>query len=247
MVVLGIAVLLYGTGTQATADLKTDANAAKYNVAIAGGAGVLAFCVAYGIIQYSPHMRSAFQIEKKFVRVLIKSIGTEGIPFYAPIFYLDGVEIPAARRGDHVEVMVPYTSYELIRSTPEKPRTKVGVNVKVADTAPAGVCDGRDNLQALAKLQQDDAVKKTISAQFYLVKPEPGLLPNQRGTFDVKLDQALFERSDGADYPAYPVYMCIDLRSNADAIELAKNTAPQDVSEGKKPPKDPPPVVIGPQ
>jgi hypothetical protein len=69
-------------------EFTTDTTAsAKYKVAIAGGAGVLAFCVAYGIIQFSPQMRDAFQTEKKFVRVLIKSAdGSSNIPSYAPTF-----------------------------------------------------------------------------------------------------------------------------------------------------------------
>jgi hypothetical protein len=252
LVVLGVAVLLYGTGTQATADLKTDANAAKYNVAIAGGAGVLAFCVAYGIIQYSPEMRKAFQTEKKFVRLLIRSEGAEAIPAYAPIFQLDGNEIPAARRGDFVEVMVPYTSSELIRSTPEKARPKTGGDPKATSMPPPpGVCGGAENIQALARLQQEDALTKTIYAQFYLVKPKPGLDPEPKPiTFSVKLDQVLFDRNDGGvDYPAYPVHMCIDLRSKEDANALAQKagTAPHPVPKGRELKEEPPAVVIGPQ
>src|SRR5690349_1832428 len=97
LVVLGVAMMLYGTGTQGMGQFKSD-SAATYNVAIAGGAGVIAFIVAYGIIIYSPKMREAFQPEKKFVRVLIQSEdGSTRLPQYVSSFEIDGVPIPAAR------------------------------------------------------------------------------------------------------------------------------------------------------
>jgi hypothetical protein len=115
LVVLGVALLLYGTGTQGTADLKTDSNAAKYNVAIAGGAGVLAFCVAYGIIEFSPQMREAFQIERKFIRLQIQEVGREAIPLYASAFKIDGEEVPFSRRNGMIEILIPYLSSDLAR------------------------------------------------------------------------------------------------------------------------------------
>jgi hypothetical protein len=65
LVVLGVALLLYGTGTQGMGQFNSGAGAG-YNIAIAGGAGIVAFVVAYGIIKYSTDMRDAFQPERKF-------------------------------------------------------------------------------------------------------------------------------------------------------------------------------------
>ena len=69
LVVLGVALILYGTGTQGTGQLSSSAG---YNIAIAGGAGVVAFAVAYGMIWKSTEMRNAFQPERKFVRVFLQ-------------------------------------------------------------------------------------------------------------------------------------------------------------------------------
>jgi hypothetical protein len=91
LVVLGVALLLYGTGTQGMGQFKAE-GAAAYNVAIAGGAGAIAFAAAYGIIKYSPQMRAAFQPEKKFVRLLVQSNdGSTSLPLYFSSFELDGV------------------------------------------------------------------------------------------------------------------------------------------------------------
>jgi hypothetical protein len=45
LVVVGVAILLYGTGTQGMGQLDSHVGTAKYKVAVAGGAGALAFGV----------------------------------------------------------------------------------------------------------------------------------------------------------------------------------------------------------
>jgi hypothetical protein len=217
LVVLGVAVLLYGTGTQGTADLKNDNNAAKYNVAIAGGAGVLAFCVAYGIIEFSPRMRDAFQVERKFVRLQVQSVGREAIPFYAATFSIDGEEVPASRRNDVIEILVPYASSDLVRlsAKPEKPEQ----NAPKLSAVPPGVCDGEDNKSELSKLLGYEALTKTISGHFYLVKQEAGLQQAPKMTFTVRLSSAVVDLSDGGqNYPKYPVQMCMDFRKVEDSL-----------------------------
>jgi membrane protein implicated in regulation of membrane protease activity len=64
LVVLGVAILLYGTGTQGMGRVERASDQAKYNIALAGGAGVLSFCIAYGIALLG-EMQRAFQIERK--------------------------------------------------------------------------------------------------------------------------------------------------------------------------------------
>lgn len=114
LVVLGVAVLLYGTGTQGVGQLQSGTEAAKYNVAIAGGAGVLAFAVAFGIIKYSNDMKTAFQIEKKYFLVFVEPNGDGSSTFanHGAQFMIDGVSIPAMRRGDYLIVYVPYVERE---------------------------------------------------------------------------------------------------------------------------------------
>jgi hypothetical protein len=218
LVVLGVAVLLYGTGTQGMGELKTDTSAAKYNVAIAGGAGVLAFCVAIGIIWYSPKMRDAFQTEKKFVRVQIKSgDGLSNIPSYAPLFEIDGIQIPAARRGNLVEVFVPYMTSEL---APDEPDKKGGPN-KLDQPWDKSICKTPENELALEKLH-NNAVTKTISATFHRVEPKDTLKAKEETDFRIKLDQSIFNQNDGgADYPIYPVKMCVNLQAQDGANRLA--------------------------
>jgi hypothetical protein len=218
LVVLGVAVLLYGTGTQGMGELKTDSSAAKYNVAIAGGAGVLAFCVAIGIIWYSPKMRDAFQTEKKFVRVHIKSSdGLSNIPSYAPLFEIDGVQIPAARRGNLIEVFVPYLTSELAPDETDKK----DVASKSDQPWDKSVCKTPDNETALARFQAN-AVTKTISATFYRVEPKDTLKAKEETDFRIKLDQSIFNQRDGgADYPIYPVKMCVNLQAQDVANRLA--------------------------
>src|SRR6185312_5173823 len=66
LVVVGVAILLFGTGTHSMGAFRSDEASAKYKVRIAGAAGILAFCIAFGIVKFSPEMKSAFQIEKKY-------------------------------------------------------------------------------------------------------------------------------------------------------------------------------------
>ena len=212
LVVLGVAVLLYGTGTQGLGELQTDTSTTKYNVAIAGGAGVMAFCVALGIIWYSPKMRDAFQTEKKFVRVVIKSAdGTTSIPSYVPLFDIDGVAIPAARRGNAIEVLVPYFSSELATrdSSPENSQDDA------LKAPPSFICPDDVNLAAWKKLHET-ARAKTISATFFRVTPNDTLKSTANATFRIRLDQSMFSTGDGGtDYPLYPVQMCVSLQAPA--------------------------------
>jgi membrane protein implicated in regulation of membrane protease activity len=110
LVVLGVAILLYGTGTQGMGRVERASDQAKYNIALAGGAGVLSFCIAYGIVHYSGEMQRAFQIERKYVLAVIKPNpdGNSSFASYWAQFQIDGVPIPAMRRGDFVVVYIPY-------------------------------------------------------------------------------------------------------------------------------------------
>jgi hypothetical protein len=82
LVVIGVAVLLFGTGTQGVGE----AQATGYKVAIAGGAGVIAFCVGWGIIHYADSIKTVFQIEKKYIRVVLVGVdGSSNLSSYVPV------------------------------------------------------------------------------------------------------------------------------------------------------------------
>ena len=110
LVVLGIAILLYGTGTQGMARFDTDANSARYNVALAGGAGVLAFCVALGIVKYYDKMQLAFNLQTKYVIAVLKpkKDGSSTFENYFHRFDIEGNPVPAMTSGDNILVFVPF-------------------------------------------------------------------------------------------------------------------------------------------
>jgi hypothetical protein len=149
LVVLGTAILLFGTGTQGMGKLESDAATAKYNVAIAGGAGVLALVIAFGMMEYAPQIHSTFDIETKYlvVRMQPKADGSTDLSNYWGRFEIDGIAIPSARRGKGFEVFVPYSngqegskhvSYSLLEDpvAPKaglKPIIEETVNVEVSE------------------------------------------------------------------------------------------------------------------
>ena len=106
LVVLGID--LYGTGTQGMGRFETDSNSVKYNVALAGGAGVLAFCVAFGIV--ISDMKQAFGLQTKYAIVVMKPHKDSKSTFsnYHSEFNVEGNAVPSMKRGDNVLVYVPF-------------------------------------------------------------------------------------------------------------------------------------------
>jgi hypothetical protein len=113
LVVVGVAILLYGTGTQGMGTVDSTLETAKYKVQIAGGAGVLAFVVAFGIIHFAPEIKDAFQVQKKYVRVIVAgNDGYTDLQNFASEFTIDGMPVPALRAGSLVEIFVPYLETE---------------------------------------------------------------------------------------------------------------------------------------
>jgi hypothetical protein len=241
LVVLGVALLLYGTGTQGMGQFSSGTNAG-YNIAIAGGAGVVAFAVAYGIIMYSTEMRNAFQPERKFVRVLVQGgDGLTDIAQYASTFEMDGVPVPAARKGRSVEVYVPYLPYEI---------AKVPTSVPGGQTPPAaddkGMCPTVENREAASRIDQR-ATSKLVSARFYRVEAGSNpdtLLARAETDFIVRLDQGIFRSSDGGiDYPSYPVRICVNLQQVDRAIASAQLREISNPGTNKLKPNLPPALI----
>ncbi len=114
LVVVGVAILLFGTGTQGIGELNTGAEAARYKISIAGGAGVLAFCVGYGMLEYSSKIKDAFQIEKRYLLLIVEpnNDGNTSFANFVAQFSIDGVHVPAMRRGDALILYIPYLGTE---------------------------------------------------------------------------------------------------------------------------------------
>jgi hypothetical protein len=110
LVVVGVAVLLYGTGTQGVGNFETAAGELKYKIGMAGGAGILAFCVGIGIVEKSSDIKRAFQIEKKYLRLSFSATndGISTFNDYVPEIVIDGVSAPVYRNGNNFVAFVSY-------------------------------------------------------------------------------------------------------------------------------------------
>ncbi|MEQ1951501.1 hypothetical protein [Mesorhizobium sp. CN2-181] len=110
LVVVGVAILLYGTGTQGAGNFETTAGEMKYKIGVAGGAGILAFAVGIGIVEKSADIRDAFQIEKKYARLIFRDQG-DGIgrlTDYVPEISVNGVPVPSLRYGESIVALIPF-------------------------------------------------------------------------------------------------------------------------------------------
>ncbi|WP_415402447.1 hypothetical protein [Tateyamaria sp. SN3-11] len=69
-VVLGIAITLYGTGTQAAGAMRSDLlTNGWFQGSMAGGAGLLAFLAGWAIVEKHTEMRGAFDQQTKYLKV----------------------------------------------------------------------------------------------------------------------------------------------------------------------------------
>jgi hypothetical protein len=75
LVVSGVAILLYGTGTQGIGQFANS----TYKVAIAGGAGVLSLVIGYGIVVKEDSIQKAFQTQTRYIKLVIKPTTQDGI------------------------------------------------------------------------------------------------------------------------------------------------------------------------
>src|SRR5215470_16271162 len=156
-------------------------------------------------------------------------MGRPTYPLSCPPSKSTAFPIPAIRRGQFVEVFVPYLSTELLpaEAKAEQAKEKPKEDVRPDQTANTryGICPDPDNLAAHSKLHEE-ARTKTIIAAFYRIDPQAvGQTPKEDAIFKVKLDQPLFDqRGGGQDYPFYPVIMCINLQSRDAANVVVKSS-----------------------
>lgn len=118
LVVLGSAILLFGTGTQGVGSFSSTQELAKYNVSIAGGAGVMALLIGYGMVKYEPEMRRIFALESRHIQVYLDpnpgTLATNSTHEYAAEFVTSrGDSLPTMRKGRGFIVLLPFDSSSL--------------------------------------------------------------------------------------------------------------------------------------
>lgn len=110
LVVVGVAILLYGTGTQGAGEIAGETEKKyTYKAVIAGGAGLLAIGIGAGMLLEYDKIQSAFQVQQKYGRVRLKPANDKDDFFgYTTEAKLDGEDVPTMLRGNNIEIYVPY-------------------------------------------------------------------------------------------------------------------------------------------
>jgi len=97
LVVLGIALILYGTGTQGMATLNLDpVAAAKINAGLVGGAGAIAMIVGFGLAYFNKDIRQTFSVDRKHIIIPVAPKSSEtDLSAYLFEFARGGERLPA--------------------------------------------------------------------------------------------------------------------------------------------------------
>lgn len=111
IVVLGAAMVLYGSGTQALGEMANDDEKNKLKVQIAGGAGILSLVIAFGVINYSEKMKTAFRVQKKFIVIPIEL--KKAIGFGDPVRLAEYSIVEAFVNGEPVPVLHGHSYFNL--------------------------------------------------------------------------------------------------------------------------------------
>ena len=249
LVVVGVAVLLFGTGTQGVGE----AQATGWKVAIAGGAGIIAFCVGWGIIHYADDIKTVFQIEKKYIRItMVGGDGSSAMSSYAATFSIDGVGVPSARYEDYFEVLVPYLSTEwrkgagFDQSAVADSSTKLFRSCATPGTTAPDMHTAADTSGA-SDSKDDEYLTKTLRASFFRVVSNTDLREGLHDLVTVHLRKsAVITQDGGLDFPLYPSTVCVYLLSSekADTDLKATGQTVDTVSPNKSPLKKGPDPLI---
>jgi len=112
LVITGLAILLYGTGTQGAGTFDSQVDRNKYSIQMAGGAGILTLVIAFGVVHFSSDIKAAFQEQTRYVKAIVVPDSAEGrratFDGYIGEFYYEGNALPAYRDGDVFYVLIPY-------------------------------------------------------------------------------------------------------------------------------------------
>lgn len=107
LAILGVAIVLYGTGTQAAGT----GNTGTLNVAIAGGAGVLAAVFGFGVINYAQSIQDVFKGTVDYGVLSISNSDIQSLDFqkdYDVIAELyDGTRLHLWRKQKAIQIILP--------------------------------------------------------------------------------------------------------------------------------------------
>jgi|SRR4051812_27882324 hypothetical protein len=199
LVVIGVAILLFGTGTQSMGEFSSDPAAAGYKVKLAGGAGVLAFCIAVGIVTKYADMKQAFQIERKYFTVQVepKSDGYSKFDNFAAELSINGNSLPVMRKGDYIIVYVPYLVTEL------RSRRTVAYSFRALEGRPR---NAKLAVEVSGKFTVDlgDTESSDASFDFPLSKAHPNIDLSNPSPSQILIDTTDKNKPQGADTKDVP-------------------------------------------
>jgi hypothetical protein len=179
LIVLGMAILLFGTGTQGIGNLDSKTATAQLNAKIAGGAGVLALLIGVGMALLGPQMQRTFDLETRHIAAKLKPNTFTGSSFenYWGKFDIDGVPIHSVHSGNVFIALVPYNDtqrksvknvhFTLLPIAPD-PSTKPKVDgefpvlIASADSMNSGVDFPTYDITALVDTKDRDADKPVL-------------------------------------------------------------------------------------
>lgn len=118
LVVLGSAMVLFGTGTQASGDLENPEANHRFKVQIAGGAGVMSLVIGFGLVWKGPDLKGVFQPERRIVVAPLVAETSAGQSLDAPVklsdyvieAFVGPIQVPIVHRDGFVELFIPVTS-----------------------------------------------------------------------------------------------------------------------------------------
>jgi hypothetical protein len=118
LVVLGIAILLFGTGTQGMGRFSSADATGRYTVGIAGGAGILAIAIGYGMVERGEKIQQVFEIQRHYAWVMFESNQdcALSIDNYWAEFTSDGEQLAYKRQNGEIFVLFPYSYNEILRA-----------------------------------------------------------------------------------------------------------------------------------
>jgi hypothetical protein len=208
LVVLGSAILLFGTGTQGMGDFTSPdggQTALKYKVSIAGGAGILALAIGLGMVIERNGIQDVFQIEKRFVRVVLSPQPDQFSTFkgfVAEARTAAGTPIPVMHPDDNrIELFVPYF--------PNQIHDEIVVHVVLSNVTPQVSLSATVPTTVHVNIGTGTLANSTGSLDFplYVGKPEETVLNMQsKATIQAQLSgtDAHQESGSGRQPPNQP-------------------------------------------
>jgi hypothetical protein len=125
IVILGVAIILYGTGTQAAGS----GNTGQLNIAIAGGAGALAAFFGFGVIHYYETIQRVFKYTKDYAVLELSSDDrTADLQDYeVRAESYEGQPLHLWKKGQTIQVLIPLLGQHSRSETQIYIRQKVGL------------------------------------------------------------------------------------------------------------------------